>query len=90
MYLVAVCHIAGQKEQKETIRDFMPRFPVKMNQYLTYHDENGITISVDQRATFNTGYMMSEMCTMSAYDFVHPEDLRCVLAAHCLCEYPLF
>lgn len=51
------------------------------NEYITRHLVDGRIINCDQRISFIAGYMIEEVSGLSAFKFMHREDVRWVMIA---------
>lgn len=51
------------------------------DEYVTRHLVDGRIINCDQRISFIAGYMTEEVAGLSAFNFMHREDVRWVMIA---------
>ncbi|KAK9744548.1 Helix-loop-helix DNA-binding domain [Popillia japonica] len=68
------------------VRVLRPESPISHiieanNEYITRHLVDGRIINCDQRISFIAGYMIEEVSGLSAFKFMHREDVRWVMIA---------
>lgn len=51
------------------------------DEYVTRHLVDGRILNCDQRISFIAGYMIEEVSGLSAFNFMHREDVRWVMVA---------
>lgn len=51
------------------------------DEYITRHLVDGRIVNCDQRISYVAGYMTDEICGLSAFGYMHRDDVRWVMIA---------